>query len=55
MTNVEIVDLPYLIVNESKVSVGDFDEASTEFTHLSIVKNKGTIFIVIADSAGYIT
>jgi hypothetical protein len=55
MTDVEIVDLPFQFKNETKVSVGKFDEENTEFTHLSVLKNKGNIFFVISDSTGFVT
>ena len=34
LVNYEVVDLPYVIRNETHVHVGEFDQESVRFTHL---------------------
>ena len=56
ITDVEIVDIPQMIKNETKVTVGGvFDEATTDFTHIEVIKNRGSPFFAIADSTGHIS
>ena len=55
VTNVETVNIPFLIKNETRVTVGAFDAETTEFMHMQVVKNKGHWFLVISDTSGYIT
>ena len=55
VSNVDIVDLPLLIKNQTKVPVGEFDEESTTFKHVRVVKTKASSHFVISDSAGYLT
>ena len=54
VVDVEVVDLPTLIKNETKVPVAPFDEENTEFKHVQIVKSNQNYIFVISDSTGHI-
>ena len=47
VTHIEEVDLPTLIKNETRAPVGFYDKESTEFTKISIVKQKNQNFFVV--------
>lgn len=55
VSNVDIVDIPFLIKNETKVPIGIFEEETTFFKEVRVVKTKGSSHFVISDSAGYLT
>ena len=55
VTHIEEVDLPTLIKNETRAPVGFYDKESTEFTKISIVKQKNQNFFVFADNTGHLT
>ena len=55
ITNIDVINIPELILKETKSPVGPFDKENTEFEHLAFVRNKGQSYFVISDSAGYIT
>ena len=56
ITNIEKVDLPFIIANETRVQTGPFDpEAGAEFTRLSLLQNTGQKYFVIGDSEGYLS
>ena len=42
MKNIEKVDLPFIIANETRVVTGPFDpEAGVEFKHVALIQNHG--------------
>ena len=54
--NIEKVDLPFLIANETRVQTGPFDpESDIEFTKLALLQSHGQKYFVIADSEGYLS
>lgn len=55
LSNVDIIDIPFLIKNETKVPVGPPLEESIYFKHVQILKSKSSSHFVIADSEGYLT
>lgn len=56
LSNVDIIDIPFLIKNETKVPVGPpLDEETIYFKHVQILKSKSSSHFVIADSEGYLT
>ena len=54
--NIEKVDMPFLIANETRVQTGPFDpEGGVEFTKLALLQNTGQKYFVIGDSEGYLS
>lgn len=54
--NIEKVNMPEIIANETRVQTGPFDiEAGVEFTKLALLQNAGQKYFVVGDSEGYIS
>jgi len=55
VVDIEVVDLPTLIRNETRVPVAPFDEVLTEFLQIELVKSRQSTYFAITDSTGHIT
>ena len=55
IVDVEVVDLPTLIRNETRVPVAPFDEEATKFRHIEMVKSRQNTYFAVTDSTGHIT
>lgn len=56
MKNIEKIDLPFIIANETRVVTGPFDpEAGVEFKHVALIQNHGQKYFVVSDSEGYLS